>query len=255
LSGRNGAKPRNAPLKRNDNDRAPPSVMGAGCTRRGNIMAYYEERQCEICGNSFGVTSRHPGQRACGIKCGAKLRAKLKRVPVHDDTTDTWRIPLTQGYVAIIDAVDADLTEVSWFAENTTKNHTVYAARSVYISPRRVITLKLHRVIMERILERQLKPGELVDHMDRVGTNCRRSNLRLASPLQNARNRPKSKNNSSGFKGVTWHKRQKKWNATIRVNYKAVHLGCFDTAEEAYEAYCVAERRYFGAFTRLENSD
>ena len=44
------------------------------------------------------------------------------------------------------------------------------------------------------------------------------------------------KNNTSGVVGVTWHKIRKKWTAFIKINYKQIHIGSFDTKEEAIKA-------------------
>lgn len=49
--------------------------------------------------------------------------------------------------------------------------------------------------------------------------------------------------NESGFKGVTWHKANHKWIASISAGRKKINLGYFNTAEEASEAYEVATLR------------
>jgi hypothetical protein len=77
----------------------------------------------------------------------------------------------------------------------------------------------------------------LIDHIDGDGLNNCRSNLRAATVAQNQQNRGKPKNNSSGFKGVGWHKKTSKWRAYIRVQRVQRHLGFFNTKEEAAEAY------------------
>ena len=47
-------------------------------------------------------------------------------------------------------------------------------------------------------------------------------------------------------KGYRWGKKTKKWEARITVNYKQIHLGCFDTEEEARKAYLKAKRKHHG---------
>lgn len=54
-----------------------------------------------------------------------------------------------------------------------------------------------------------------------------------------------SKNNSSGYKGVTYDKQLKKFRAHLTLNYKKIHLGAYDTAEEAYQARLAGEQKYF----------
>jgi AP2 domain len=76
-------------------------------------------------------------------------------------------------------------------------------------------------------------------------------NLRPASQSQNTWNKKIHSNNRSGFKGISWHKRNRVWNASIWVNGKTVHLGTFDTPERAWVAYVVAARKHFGIFARV----
>lgn len=54
-----------------------------------------------------------------------------------------------------------------------------------------------------------------------------------------------SKNNSTGYKGVTYDKKLKKYRAHLTFNYKKIHLGSYDTAEEAYQARLAGEEKYF----------
>jgi hypothetical protein len=58
--------------------------------------------------------------------------------------------------------------------------------------------------------------------------------LRIVNNQENCHNRTTAK-------GYSWHKRDKKWNATIVVNTKNIHLGCFDTEQEARQSYLAAK--------------
>lgn len=80
-------------------------------------------------------------------------------------------------------------------------------------------------------------PVNQIDHRDTNPGNNRWKNLREATNLQNSQNRGKHKNNTSGYKGVNWHKRSKKWIARGRENGIRKNLGSFDTPEKASEAY------------------
>ena len=159
---------------------------------------------------------------------------------------DVAYIPLTKGYEAVIDISDVSLVEgCNWTAQIAPR--TVYAGRSFREfpggSPR---TLLLHRVILNSIA------GVGVDHLDGNGLNNRRVNLRPATQLENSRNRKLNTNNSSGFKGVTWHKHSKKWVARITLNWKLVGLGYYASREEAYAAYCKASLKLHGNFGRTD---
>ena len=79
------------------------------------------------------------------------------------------------------------------------------------------------------------------------------SNLRLATPSQNAANRDKQVNNKSGYKGVI--KKRKRWQASIRVSNKGISLGVYDTPEKASEVYEKTAKEWFGDFYRSVNND
>ena len=83
-----------------------------------------------------------------------------------------------------------------------------------------------------------------IDHINRNKSDNRILNLRLASPEQNAQNRTKNSKNTSGYKGVTWHKRDKKWQAAITVKGKVLHLGYYLKVEDAYASYVKASKKY-----------
>lgn len=88
--------------------------------------------------------------------------------------------------------------------------------------------------------------GLMRDHINRNRLDNRRENLRAVLPVINVRNCGLSKNSSTGYKGVTMSRSRKKYVAQIMVNYKHIHLGSFDTAEEAYKARLRAEEKYYG---------
>ena len=93
-----------------------------------------------------------------------------------------------------------------------------------------------------------------VDHADGDKTNNRIENLRASNNSSNQWNRRMDRRNSSGFKGVHWHKQRQKWHAEIRVNNKKYSLGLHDTPEQAAAAYDDASRRMHGEYS-LNNED
>ena len=94
-----------------------------------------------------------------------------------------------------------------------------------------------HRIIF--LMHRGYLP-EQIDHIDGNGLNNDIENLRAATRSQNGSNRGAQKNNTSGFKGVSWHKKAQKWQAQIIADRKHRYLGYFDTPEAAHEAYKAA---------------
>jgi len=92
-------------------------------------------------------------------------------------------------------------------------------------------------------------PSGEIDHKDRDCSNDKWCNLRDSTPSQNSTNQRKMTTN--GYRGVVFRGKWKKWRSRITVNGKRMHLGDFDTAKEAYEAYKIAAIKYHGAFSRL----
>ena len=62
-------------------------------------------------------------------------------------------------------------------------------------------------------------------------------NCRWADRSTQNINRRISKRNTSGYRGVVWHRRDLKWFATIKIDGKRTYLGYYNTALEAAKAY------------------
>src|SRR5215211_8204686 len=88
-------------------------------------------------------------------------------------------------------------------------------------------------------------PGYL-DHRDTDKDNNRWCNLRPATRSQNGANARRPSHNTSGFKGVTRHRGDRKWAAQIRVHGQIIHLGRFVDLEDARAAYVSAAQHHFG---------
>lgn len=80
-------------------------------------------------------------------------------------------------------------------------------------------------------------PKEQIDHINGIRNDNRWCNLREASQQQNQFNCAKNKNNTSGYKGVFWHKQRNKWFAQTSLNNKLIHLGLFNNKDDAARAY------------------
>lgn len=93
-------------------------------------------------------------------------------------------------------------------------------------------------------------PEHEVDHDNLTKADNRWENLRAATRPQNMANTTLRTDNTSGFKGVWWHKQNKRWIAEIRTKGGRYHLGCFDNAEAAHAAYAAAAQEHFGEFSR-----
>jgi len=105
-------------------------------------------------------------------------------------------------------------------------------------------TYATHRVIWAHYYEDQ--PPEFLDHIDGNPKNNSILNLRAATRSQNQANRAKTKNNKSGFLGVRSCAKSNKYIAQINKQGKRIHVGLFDTKQEAHEAYLAKKNQLFG---------
>ncbi|WP_298702471.1 HNH endonuclease [uncultured Brevundimonas sp.] len=105
-------------------------------------------------------------------------------------------------------------------------------------------TILSHRVIFAMMTG--AFPSEEIDHKDRDRANNKWDNLKPASRSQNMMNTGLLPSNTTGFRGVSWHKKTGAWHAKITVQGVKHHLGYFDTVEEAARAYNDAKVRFFG---------
>lgn len=162
---------------------------------------------------------------------------------------DVAYVPLTKGYEAVIDAADVPLVQdFHWRVMEIRRRdgsiRAIYAGSSQRSEGKRQ-TVYMHRVVLG------VSGGFFADHRDRDGLNNRRTNLRTATPTQNAYNRIASRNNTSGAKGVTWNKSLGKWQTSIRASGKSFHLGTFTDFKEATAAYAKACADLHGDFGRV----
>ncbi|WP_449043759.1 AP2/ERF family transcription factor [Paracoccus versutus] len=98
-------------------------------------------------------------------------------------------------------------------------------------------------------------PVDCVDHIDMDRSNNRPDNLREATKLSNAWNKKITKQNKSGFKGVSFHTDSGRWISSIWADKKNYFLGRFDTAEEAAIVYDSKARELHGEFAHLNFPD
>jgi hypothetical protein len=166
---------------------------------------------------------------AVGLPCATKLRLLLS----YDEETGIlrWRSRVNQGVHA------GDIA-----AGRINKGH-------------RYLRIKIkgqqygaHRLIWK--IKTGNEPPDCIDHIDGHPFNNRWQNLREASISLNGCNRKMQKNNSSGTKGVTWNKADKRWKAVICIDRKPIYLGYFKDKEAAIVAVNAARPQFHGEFAR-----
>jgi hypothetical protein len=99
-----------------------------------------------------------------------------------------------------------------------------------------------------------------VRHVNGDPLDCRRANLVVRTPKQRARNARKMKTHNgqpctSGFKGVHWEARTKRWRASIKFEGRTIRLGRFGDELAAAQAYDEAAREWFGEYAWLNFPD
>lgn len=130
-------------------------------------------------------------------------------------------IPLSNGGIALVDDQDAGLARWSW------RNVGGYARRN----GSSLGTIWMHRVVMGFARY----DGRQVEHRDGNGLNNQRSNLRESTQAENLENVP-ARGGSSGYRGISWHKGARKWQAQVRHHGRIHYLGLFATEEQAHKA-------------------
>lgn len=153
-------------------------------------------------------------------------------------------IQLTQGKFALVDDGDFEfLNQWKWYVHPCL--HTWYAYRN------NEANWKKRKTIMHRIIFEHIPIGYQIDHINGNGLDNRRSNLRLCTCAQNQWNQSMRTDNTSGYRGVFWHKSSKCWTSSIRVHGKQIYLGLFKDKESAAVVYNEAALKYFGEFARV----
>jgi hypothetical protein len=165
---------------------------------------------------------------------------------------------LNDYYKAAADRLSYDpLTgALNWIAPPSVRSHlrgkqagSKYSDGYVYVryDGRRLLAHRLAWIKLTGVA-----PDGQIDHINMIRSDNRACNLRLASVAENNRNRTLQSNNTSGYKGVTFHKGTGKYQAKICVNKKRISLGYFSDAESAAQAYQKAVGRHHGQFARSQ---
>lgn len=159
----------------------------------------------------------------------------MKHITIYSKVNGTHSV--------LVDDEDYDIvSKYKWFIYRCTfkgkKARTFYAVAHIG-----KVTVRMHRLLMD-----VSDPKILIDHIDHNGLNNQKSNLRTASPQQNLFNMRPFKINKTGFKGVSYNKKDKRYAVFLRVNRKTTFFGNYKTAEEAAKRWNELARIHHGEF-------
>lgn len=157
-------------------------------------------------------------------------------------------VSLSKNKYVIVD--DCDFIRVSqhkWHYTESDAPGRGYPRRTIYNAD----TCGYSHEMLHTCLFGPLPKGYVYDHKNGNTLDYRRCNIRIANKRQNSVNRAMQRNNTSGYTGVWFHKRQKKWIAQIRIKGQKLYLGTFDSPIAASKAYQTENRIRNGRFARL----
>ncbi|OWQ97977.1 HNH endonuclease signature motif containing protein [Sphingopyxis witflariensis] len=86
-------------------------------------------------------------------------------------------------------------------------------------------------------------PNGQIDHINGDKADNRIANLRVVDSVENQRNAKLRSTNTSGVMGVSWSRRDRRWNARITIAGVGRHCGAFVNYEDAVAARLAAEKR------------
>lgn len=153
------------------------------------------------------------------------------------------KINLTQNQISIVDDEWFDeINQYKWYAVWNPPTKSFYAARNIQTKEGQKRIL-MHRVILNT------PPEKFCDHKNHNTLDNQEHNLRNSTRSQNAMNKGKQSNNTSGYKGVFFNGH--KWYARIGAGEKYIYLKTWNTPEEAARAYDEAAKMYHGEFAFL----
>ena len=216
-------------------------VIARDTSRKGRV---YWLCQCD-CGNTCSVLAANlkdrpgrKGTKSCGCEWrkGWPLFLKGNRNVIEQIDNNTMIIRNGE-YYSLFSPCDYELVKsINWCPDDKGRFATSLG-RTHY---------KFHRVIMgleNPFTKLRSSPSIEVDHIDRDIRNNRRENLRLCSHAQNMYNRI--------FKGYYWNKQRNRFQASITVSGRAIHLGFYTDESDAANARIEAEKKYFSEFAPM----
>ena len=189
--------------------------------------------------NAYSLKSGHTKSCGCVKKEKIIQQGHLNKKYNTYDLSGEYGIGwTTRGEPFYFDIEDYDkIKDYCWHSEE--KGYIVTDTHNIHNRK-----IKMHRLLTGTILRSQH-----VDHINHKTNDNRKSNLRVCTAAENNWNVEKRIDNSSGYPGVSWHKRDLCWEVHIQVNKHPMYIGRFNSFEDAVNARVAAEEKYFKEFS------
>lgn len=187
-----------------------------------------KSKKCRFCKKKFCPKHNPKRQLFCNRECFSNsIRGKFNNHKVEGNIVKFF----IKGKKVLINLEDLKKVQrTRWHLANTGYPSSVFLGKRML----------LHNLIL------QVKVGLVVDHVNRNKLDNRKNNLRLVTPKENCRNGSLPKTNTSGYRGVTWCKKDKRWKARLSLNDRTINLGQFKDIKDAVTARKVGEIKYWG---------
>lgn len=210
----------------NDTPAVPLGLCQCGCGTPTPIAVRTTSKKNILKGRPLRYLTGHHTRRGPG---GAIVSddGKTARIPLYG-TGDIVRAH------ALIDAADAE-----WAAQYRWYLNDGYARRGEHFPGRRLVAFAMHR----ELLGLTLGDGVEVDHINRDKLDNRRSNLRETTHSGNMQNKGSHADTSSRYRGVSWNKARRRWQAYLSAGGRKITVGRYRTEDEAHEAVSAARLR------------
>lgn len=160
------------------------------------------------------------------------------------------KILLRNGNYAIVDDEDYSmLSKLTWKLGKAQDGTPTIFSINYFKQGATFKQIKMHNLIVDP------PKKHYIFHRNRNPLDNTKGNLKILNSSQHEVTKPPQSNNQTGLKGVSWHTRFKKWQATIQVNGRKLYLGRFIDIRDAANAYNEAALKHYGDYAYTNDTD
>lgn len=182
-------------------------------------------------------------KRGFNRDCWNKKQELKRSIDGADIPLGSRAIPLTGGKYTLVDESDYDfINQWHWRVEGGYAIRSRNSNEASLKKPKRIL---MHRVILNT------PDGMATDHINGNPLDNRRCNLRICTKSENNKNRKPNYKSTSKYKGVTRSHESKKWRVQLGMNGKNLHIGLFESEDDAARAYNLAAIKHYGEFASI----